>query len=489
MFCKNVFFNESELFRSSPGRNKEDIMNHADSFHDDIIRDIAFSVPKPEAALSDIGNKSVILNFDGGNLSADAGAMLLREAEEQIGLIRAMADVIPDKRDVRYIKHTLTDLLIQRVAQIACGYEDADDCNDLRNDPVFKMLAGRYPEIGDALASQPTISRFENRVSRTDLYRLALVFADVFVASYDSPPSVIVIDFDDTEDKVRGNQQLSLFNGYYGDYRFMPLHVYEGLSGRLITTILKPGKRSGGKQMLSIIKRVIGYLREQWPDTLIVFRGDSHFAYPEVMDYIEDSENTMFVTGLTGNSRLMKEADAVIGRAAELYKKSGKKAVLFHSFHYQAGSWKHPRRVVVKAEVSEQGKNIRFITTDMENAKATVLYKEIYCARGEDELFIKDHKLYLKSDRTSCHKFEANQFRLFLHSAAYVFIHTLKTEVLRDTPFAKATFETIRHRILKIKAEVRELKTRIKVELPREFPLKNVLMRTFMLFACLRPPG
>jgi len=446
-------------------------------------------VPKAEITLSDIGDKTVILNFEGANISSDAGALLLREVEAQIGLIRAMAKAIPDNRDARYVTHTLTDLLIQRVAQIACGYPDANDCNDLRNDPIFRMPADRYPEIGDALASQPTMSRFENRISRTSLYRLALVFADVFIASYASPPPVIVIDFDDTEDKVYGKQQLSLFNNYYGDYCFMPLHVYEGLSGKLITTILKPGKRSDGSQMLSIVKRIVGYLRKAWPETLIIFRGDSHFAYPEVMEYIESSDNVMYVTGLTGNSRLMKDAEALAERAAAQYKKTGKKAVLFHSFYYQAGTWNRPRRVVVKAEFSEQGKNIRFIVTDMENAKASVLYQQIYCARGNDELYIKDHKLYLKSDRTSCQKFGANQFRLFLHSAAYVLIHALKTEVLKGTPFADATFETIRNRILKIRAQVRELKTRIKIELPQSFVLKDILMNSLGIFKILRSPG
>ena len=453
------------------------------------IPEICVPAPKTEVRLSGIGDKPVVLNFEGSSQSADAGILLMRETEEQIGLIRAMAGVIPDPRDARYIRHTLTDLLIQRIGQICCGYEDADDCDRFRDDPVFKILAGRYPEIGEALASQPTMSRFENRVSRTTLYRLALIFADVFVSSYDTPPSVIVIDFDDTEDRVHGSQQLSLFNSYYSEYCFMPLHVYEGLSGRLITTILKPGKRSDGKQMLSIVKRMIGYLRRQWPQTLIVFRGDSHFAYPEVMDYIEQTDMTMYVTGLSANSVLKKEVKQHVDRAGKEYVKRGEKVTLFHSFYYQARSWSRPRRTVAKIEVSEQGKNIRFIVSDMKDAKATVLYQKIYCARGEDELYIKEHKLYLKSDRTSCHRFEANQFRLFLHSAAYVFMHTLKTEILRDTSLKNATFETIRREVLKVTAQVREMKTRIKIELSPSFPLRDILIRSFGIFEMLRAPG
>lgn len=163
----------------------------------------------------DIGEKTVLINFNGGFLSSDAGALLLREVEDQIGLIRRMAEVIPDSRDARYITHTLTDLLIQRVAQIACGYEDADDCDLLRHGPIFKMIAGRYPELGNALGSQPTMSRFENAISRTTLYRLARVFADLFIASYAEEPDCLVLDFDDTDDPVHGEQQLALFNTYY----------------------------------------------------------------------------------------------------------------------------------------------------------------------------------------------------------------------------------------------------------------------------------
>lgn len=445
------------------------------------------SSTQAEIKIADVGGKPAFLNFSGPDLTSDAGVLLLKEVEEQIRLIEKMAEVITDERDARYVKHTLTELLKQRVGQIACGYEDANDCDELRTDPAFKMIAGRLPETGSDLSSQPTMSRFENSVSRTDLYRLALVFARAFVASYATPPPIIVLDFDDTENKVFGSQQYSLFNGYYGDYCYLPLHVYEGLSGKLITAILKPGKRCDGKLMLSIVKRVAGFLRAQWPKTLIIFRGDSHFAYPELFEYIEASDNMMYVTGLTANPRLMKEAESTVKRALFLHNRNGRDTVLFHSFYYQAQSWTKPRRVVVKAEITATGRNIRFIVTDMEQAKATALYKNIYAARGQAELFIKEHKLHLKSDRTSCHRFEANQFRLFLHSAAYVLLHALRSETLRGTEFAGATFETIRTRILKAGAAVRELKTRIRVQLPESFPLKELVLRCFRLFDCLRP--
>jgi hypothetical protein len=439
------------------------------------------SIPLPN-----VQNKSVSLDFKGGLLSSDAGSLLLKEVEQQTGLIKAIEEVIPEPRDMRYVRHTSHDLLMQRIAQIACGYEDGNDCNDLRNDPIIKILSDRYPETGEALASQPTMSRFENSISRTTLYRIARVFADVFIASYEQEPEAIVLDFDDTEDIVHGSQQLCLFNNYFKEYCFMPLHVYEGLSGKLVTTILKPGKRSTGKQMLSIVKRIVAYLRAKWPSTIMVFRGDSHFTYPEVMEWIDTQENVTHVTGLASNSRLQKEVKPLVERATRLYEECNRKITLFHSFYYRADSWSKPRRVVAKVEVSEKGKNARFVVTDMESAKTTVLYKQIYCARGEDELYIKDHKLYLKSDRTSCKRFEANQFRVFLHSAAYVLIHALKTNILRHTQFSNATIDTIRLRLFKIGARVRELKTRIKIELPFSYPLKNIVRQSFHIFNALR---
>jgi hypothetical protein len=435
--------------------------------------------------LLDVQDTPVVLDFEGGSLTSDAGILLLREVEQQIGIIKALAGAIDDPRDARYVKHTIMDLRMQRVSQIASGYEDADDCDELRHDPVFKMFAGRLPESGAALASQPTMSRFENSLSRTYLFRLAYAFADNFVASYAAPPKVMVLDFDDTEDKVYGDQQLALFNNYFKDYCLMPLHVYEGLSGKLITTILKPGKRAKGKQMLAIVKRVIKYLRQHWPETLIVFRGDAHFSYPEVMEWLDGQDEIKYVLGLTGNARLTKLVQAHVDRATKLYEQTQNAICLYHSIYYQAGSWKAHKRVVAKIEVTAKGLNVRYVVTNMQQAKAQALYTQIYCARGNAELYIKEHKLYLKSDRTSCTDFRANQFRLFLHSAAYVLIHALKTNVLKHTPWANATIATLRLRLFKIGARVRQLKTRIKVELPSAFPLKTTVFRSFQIFELL----
>ena len=435
--------------------------------------------------LTPVAAKAVVLDFDGGRLSSDAGLLLLKDVDEQLGLTGALAAVLSDPRKAHQINFTSHDLLRQRVFQIAAGYEDANDSNTLRDDPIFKMMLDRLPETGAPLASQPTLSRFENRVSRTEIYRMAEVFLDHFIASYDTEPEVIVLDVDDTEDAVHGQQEQARYDGYYGGYCFLPLHLYEGLSGRLITTILK-ARRFTGPQMLALLKRLVQRLRHAWPKTLLIFRGDSHFAYPEVMKWIEAQEQISYVTGLTSNAVLQKLAQEVVAQAKKAYALEGHKVTRFHSTSYQAGTWSRQRRVVIKVEMSEQGLNTRFVVTDMEQARTKVLYQQIYCARGQAENYIKDHKRYVKSDRTSCHRFTANQFRLLLHSAAYVLLDTLRREVLGTTLWASATIETIQLRLLKLGARVTELKTRIRLSLPASCPVAPVLQRSFSLLSAVR---
>jgi Transposase DDE domain group 1 len=264
--------------------------------------------------LAPVGGKTVARDCDGGRLSSDAGLVLLKDIDEQLGLTRALAAALSAARDARRIRFTPEDLRKQRIFHIAAGYEDANDANTLRHDPLFKLLLDRLPETGAPLASQPTLSRFENRVSRTELYRMALVLMDQCIASYDSPPEVIVLDVDDTEDRAHGEQEPIRYDGYDGGYCCMPCHRYAGLSGRLITTILK-AKRFSGAQMLAVLKRVVKRLRHAWPDTWVILRGDSHFAYPEVMAWMEAQPQLSSVIGLTSNAVLQKLAQEVVEQA------------------------------------------------------------------------------------------------------------------------------------------------------------------------------
>ena len=442
--------------------------------------------------LSPVGKKPVLVDFTGGHLSSDAGILLFKEIDRQTGLTTALAEAISDPRDKRYTRHSMEDMVRQRTFQIDAGYNDQNDADCLRDDPVFKMALSRAPLSGMPLASQPSLSRFENIPSRSALYCMAVVLVDKFVESYSEEPPMIVLDFDDTEARTYGGQQLTLFNKHHGGYCYTPLHVYEGLSGRLVTTLLKP-KRLKGKQMLSVLRRLIDHLRRSWSETLILFRGDGHFAYPEVMQYIEQEPLLHYVTGLGTNTALQRLAADITEQTKKLYRRrkaassEAVKVTRFHSVRYRARSWSGLRRVIIKVEVISQGTNTRFVVTDLEEASAVRVYREIYCARGRAELFIKDHKTYLGSDRMSCHRFAANQFRLFLHSAAYVLYDTLRREILGHTALKKATMETLRLKLIKIGARVEELKTRIKVILPSSCPMEPILRQSFEMLGRLRP--
>jgi hypothetical protein len=423
-------------------------------------------------SFASILGKSVEATFDGGTLTSDSGALLLREVESTVGVVDQLAKALTDRRHPSYVAHSLKDLLTQRVFQIACGYEDGNDCNDLRTDPGFKAACDRLPISGQALASQPTMSRFENGVRRRELHRMAYVLADVFIASYDQPPSYLVLDIDDTEDEVHGDQQSASFNTYYDARCFLPLHIYEGQTGKLITAILRPGARPTGKQIVALLKRLIAHLRQAWPQVEIFLRGDGHFSCPEVHDFC-DANRVYFALGQGENSRLSPLGHALMEQAQALYQETGNPVQLFGTFDYQADTWVRPRRIIHKAEITATGqKNARFVVTNLESSQPSFIYRTIYCARGQMENFIKNHKTFLHSDRTSCHTFEANQFRLFLHSAAYILLHHLAHQGLQGTPWVNKQFNTLQNRILKVAGRVCELKTKIQFHLPTSFPLK-----------------
>jgi hypothetical protein len=459
--------------------------------------------------------KNLQADFDGGTLSSDGGVLFFREIEAQIGIIRRFAGVLDDPRDPRYTDHSYEEMLSQRIFQIACGYEDANDCNTLRHDPAFKAACGRLPLSDDPLSSQPSMSRFENAPRRRDLYRMAQALFDTFAASYEQAPKSILLDIDDTADEIHGAQQQSLFNGYYDQYCYLPLHIYEGQSGKLITTILRPGRRPTGQEIVSILKRVVGAIRQKWPEVLILLRGDGHFSAPEVHAWCESQEPEIFyILGQSGNKVLQAKASGILQQAQFLYglrqeryrrkkqqeaykaqKSTSKKTnhlpkgleheviteqlkvKLYTEFLYQAETWSKPRRLICKVEVSEKGDNIRFVVTNLQHARKTYIYETIYCGRGQMENYIKEHKRFLHSDRLSCHKFEANQFRLFLHSAAYVLMHHFRAIGLQGSNWSRAQFDQIQLRMLKVGVRVEELKTKIRLHFPSSFPLKTLYAR------------
>ena len=426
-----------------------------------------------------ISHKKVIADFNGGDVSSDAGLLFLRETESKTSIISHIANVLHDRRHPGYVKHDLEQLLRQRAYQIAAGYEDANDSDHLRNDPILKIVCD---QLDTPLASQPTISRFENAFSKKDLYRIAQAFIDGFIHSYKKAPKGIIIDLDETADPTHGHQQLSLFNAYHGSYCFMPMHIYEGTSGKLITTILREGKRPSGKEIAMILERIVKKIRQAWPKVGIIIRGDSHYACPEVFDLC-DEHNLKYGLGLTGRSPMLLKVQNLAERAKELYHVKGQPVKLFTEFEYQAGSWASPQRVICKVEHNEKGSNIRFIITNLINSRIRMIYETIYCGRGSMELMIKEHKNHLRSDKTSCHNFKANQFRLFLHSIAYVLLHAFRERCLKNTQFAKAQFDTIRLKILKLGVRVITLSTKIKIQFPSSCPYQCDLYRIYE--ACL----
>ncbi len=429
-------------------------------------------------------HKKVQVDFQGGQITSDAGILFLREIENRISLIERVASNLTDKRHPGYIKHKITQLLTQRVFQIACGYEDANDSNELRKDSAFKICCDQFPDSENCLASQPTLSRFENAPSRTDLYRIAQSLVDAFLDSYQEAPEAILIDIDDTDDPTHGSQQLSFFNAYYDCYCYQPIHIFEGTSGKLITSILRPGKRPKGKEIAMILSRLCKRIKTAWPETQILFRGDSHYSAPQVYEFC-DLHNIKFVLGLKGNKVLLKRAQSLVEKAKELFDRSKKPVKIYGEFHYKAESWEKSRRVIVKAEHNEKGPNIRFIVTSLESAHRTSVYESAYCGRGAMELMIKEIKNHLYSDRTSCSRFEANQFRLFLHSMAYILLHAFREKCLQGTDLANAQFDTIRLKLLKVGARIIDLKTKIKIHLATGYPEKSWFYKVYL--SCASP--
>jgi hypothetical protein len=252
----------------------------------------------------------------------------------------------------------------------------------------------------------------------------------------------------------------------------LPLHIYEGKSGKLITTILRPGKRPSGKEIVSILKRIIRIIREAWPDVGILIRGDAYYSCPDVYTYCKE-HNIKFIFGFKPYSTLVKRSKALSKKAKELFELNNIPVKIYSEFSYQAGSWESPNRIIVKAEHNSQGPNTRFIVTNLTHENRKFIYETVYCNRGAMELMIKEHKNHLASDRTSCSSFHANQFRLFLHSMAYILMHHFRSHYLKGTEFAKAQFDSIRTKIIKIGARVHHLVTKIKIQLPNSYPYKD----------------
>ena len=426
-------------------------------------------------------NKAVEVSFTAPDLSPEGGLLLLREFEERVGFIGRLTNCLEDIRMPYLIRHSYKEMLTQRIFQIACGYEDADDCDLLRDDPILKICAGREANA-PALSSQPTISRLENKLSIGELYDMGLLFVEEFMRSYAQEPECIILDCDDSNFNAYGTQQGILFNNYYDEYCYMPLFIFEGISGKMILPLLRSGRRNKSTNIFGILRRLITLMRRYWKNTRFIVRGDAHFCSKEFMDWAAEKEHVDFVFGLTGNSALNKRVDEWVRKAEAGWGKNKEEVRLFRTFSYRAGSWKHPQKVVVKIEVNSHGTNIRYIVTSFNHSSSRFLYESLYCARGTMELYIKEMKNYLSSDRCSCSRFSANQFRLFLHAAAYVLLHGLKQEVFKGTELYNVSILTLQQKVLSGAVHIKSLKTKIKIEFSDKHPYRQELALAFCRF-------
>ena len=422
---------------------------------------------------SSLSRKKILANFNGGHLTSDGGALLLREVGRRTGLIDALAECITDSRDPAKIKHDLKTMLAQRVHGIALGYEDGNDHQTLRNDPIMQLLTDATPDPDDPLASPSTLCRFENKIDRQSLARMSAVFVEQFVASFRRPPKEIILDFDATDDAVHGNQEGRFFHGYYDHYCFLPLYVFCG--DQLLCAYLRPSKIDGAKHARGILKLLVRRIRASWPKVRIIFRADSGFCRWKTLKYC-DNNDVGYVVGLAKNPVLTRLAKPFMNVAEQDFDRTGVKQRHFHDLAYGAKTWDRRRRVILKAEHLSKGANVRFVVTNLDDPPG-VVYDGIYTQRGDMENRIKEQQLALFADRTSCTRFMANQFRLLLASAAYVLIEHLRREGLQGTELARAQVGTIRLKLLKVAARVVVTVRRVVLHISSGYPYQSLLSR------------
>jgi hypothetical protein len=403
--------------------------------------------------------------------------ILLREVDRRINLLNRVDQLIPDPRDPLHIQHDQRTLIAQRVLAIACGWEDLNDHTNLRNDLVLQLASGRKASGSQddvdpvrPLASASTLCRLENRIDRQACVRVNQLLVELFIESHKTPPTQVILDFDATNDPVHGKQEGRFFHGYYDEYCFLPLYVFAG--EQLLCAYLRPSNIDGAKHAWAILALISRRLRQAWPGVKIIFRGDSGFCRWKMLRWC-DRRGVDYIVGLAKNSALTKLSATLIASAENAFKETGQKQRLFGEFTYAAGTWDKERRVIARIEHTDKGENPRFIVTSLAG-QGQQLYEQIYCARGEMENRIKEQQMGLFADRTSCHDFVANQFRLLLSSLAYVLIETLRRTCLAGTELAQAQATTIRLKLLKIGALVQRSVRRIVIHLSESFPMREV---------------
>jgi hypothetical protein len=451
-----------------------------------------------QLTLQPLGNKKVEAKFDGGRITSDAGALLLREIDESNNVIKDFASCFTDYRDRRYTEHGVQELISQRVYGICCGYEDLNDHDRLRNDPLMATICGKgdpegegrklVRDRGKALAGKSTLHRLETGhgdVVSTDRYKKIVYeagaieeyFVEIFLRTYGEKPEEIVIDVDATDDPLHGEQEGRFFHGYYDSYCYLPLYIF--CEDHLLCAKLRVSNIDSAEGVVEELERIIERIRGEWPEVKIVIRGDSGFCREGVMGWCE-KHRVDYVFGIARNKRLVRRIEKDLKKVKRKYLISGEPQRLYRDFMYRTlDSWSRKRRVVGKAEYLPKGENPRFIVTSLckEDIGGKELYEKVYCARGDMENRIKEQQLHLFADRTSSATMRANQLRLWFSSVAYVLMNELRKRALRGTEFARAQCETIRVKLLKIGAQVRVSVRRVYVSLASGYPYQDVFYK------------
>lgn len=438
-----------------------------------------------EATFKFFQEKNVSYDFKGGELTSDSGILLVRELDERLGFTKSLAQCIQDKRNQSLVVHPMEDLLRERIYFLTAGYEDCNDAKTLAHDPGFKVSLGRNldetTKEGVDLASQPTLCRLENSVTRKDIKQIAEHAVHHWLRQLGDLPSDIILDADSTDDPAHGGQQMVLFHGYYGQYMYHPLII--SCNGYVILTLLRPGNSHASRKIISVLKFLMKRIRQNFPQAKIRFRADAGFSIPRLYDYLE-GEDIEYAIGLITNSKLIEANETYIEKSKQGYDKTKRKQRLFHSFLYQAGTWSKARKVVAKAEHTNLGPNNRFVVT---NSKAVgkAIYDGFYVQRGNSENWIKEIKNGFSADRLSCHRFLANQFRLMMTVAAHQLIQHLMP-LLKGTTLEVASIETIRIKLIKVAARVHQTVRKIWIHLCSSYPYQDLFTSLHQKILLLR---
>ncbi|MFB3113023.1 MAG: IS1380 family transposase [Gemmatimonadales bacterium] len=455
-----------------------------------------------------LGRRDVVARFDGGRISSDAGGLLLRETERITGIIGQFAGCFTDHRNPDLIEHTVEELVAQRVYALALGYEDLNDHDDLRHDPLLAVLVGKKDPLGrtrgrrrdrgKALAGKSTLNRLEltpvradakSRYKKIALDRQAVqrLFTDVFIQSHKRPPKRMVLDLDATDDPIHGHQSGRFFHGYYKNYCYLPLYIFCG--EHLLCARMRPSSIDASAGSVKELDRIVGRIREWWPHVEIAIRGDAGVCREAIMAWCE-ANNIDFVLGLAKNERLIQEIESELAQAKCQFDATQQPARVFKDFRYRTQtSWSRSRRVIGKAEHLAKGANPRFVVTSLsaETFDARSLYEKEYCARGEMENRIKEQQLCLFADRTSAATMRANELRLWFSSVAYTLMNALRRLGLKDTSMARARCDTIRLKLLKIGAQVRVTLRKVWVSMSESCPYRHIFRQVYDHLVRLRP--